>query len=170
MIYSFSNSGFRDPETGVYNQTYFMEVFNREWHRHIRDHQSLALLYLCPHIHETISQPQLLELFMKQVQDALMRTSDLLARLDNQSFALGIFETDEMGTKIVIDRLEHKIADFNQAFQANSHSEISYELTGCICYPSANVYLETLFETVEQQTMKMRSNSAFNETLIHLRS
>mgnify|MGYP006172806751 CR=1 FL=1 len=85
MIYSFSNSGFRDPETGVYNQTYFMEVFNREWHRHIRDHQSLALLYLCPHIHETISQPQLLELFMKQVQQALMRTTDLLARINNQS-------------------------------------------------------------------------------------
>ena len=68
MIYSFRNSGFRDPETGVYNQTYFMEVFNREWHRHIRDNQSLALLYLCPHIHETVKQPHLLELFMKQVQ------------------------------------------------------------------------------------------------------
>ena len=72
MIYSFSNSGFRDPETGVYNQTYFMEVFNREWHRHMRDRQGLALLYLCPHIHETISQPQLLELFMKEQQVRLV--------------------------------------------------------------------------------------------------
>ncbi|QQX78823.1 diguanylate cyclase [Shewanella sp. KX20019] len=168
MIYSFSNSGFRDPETGVYNQTYFMEVFNREWHRHIRDHQSLALLYLCPHIHGTISQPQLLELFMKQVQDALLRTSDLLARLDNQSFALGIFETDASGTKIVIDRVENRIADFNRIYQKETHAEISYELTGCICYPSSNVYLETLFETVEQQSLRMRNNQAFNDRLVSL--
>lgn len=138
MIYSFSNSGFRDPETGVYNQTYFMEVFNREWHRHIRDHQSLALLYLCPHIHETISQPQLLELFMKQVQQALMRTTDLLARINNQSFALAIFETDINGAKVVIERVEHNIADFNKTYQSQAHTEISYELNGCICLPSAD--------------------------------
>ncbi|GIU07772.1 diguanylate cyclase [Shewanella sp. c952] len=168
MIYSFSNSGFRDPETGVYNQTYFMEVFNREWHRHIRDHQSLALLYLCPHIHETISQPQLLELFMKQVQQALMRTTDLLARINNQSFALAIFETDINGAKVVIERVEHKIADFNKTYQSQAHTEISYELNGCICLPSANKYPETLFETVEQQSLSMRDNHSRAGQLIKL--
>ncbi len=108
MIYSFRNSGFRDPETGVYNQTYFMEVFNREWHRHIREHQSLALLYLCPHIHETVKQPHLLEFFMKEVQEAILRTTDLVARMDNDHFALGLFNINEDGTQIVLERIEKR--------------------------------------------------------------
>ncbi len=168
MIYSFSNSGFRDPETGVYNQTYFMEVFNREWHRHMRDHQSLALLYLCPHIHETISQPQLLELFMKQVQQALLRSTDLLARLDNQAFALGIFEIDNSGAQVVIDRLELTIGDFNHNLQKQHHGEIEYELGGCVCTPNREIYLETLFETVEQHTEQMRLPQSATHRLIQI--
>ncbi|ABV87966.1 diguanylate cyclase domain-containing protein [Shewanella pealeana] len=168
MIYSFSNSGFRDPETGVYNQTYFMEVFNREWHRHIRDHKSLALLYLCPHIHETISQPQLLELFMKQVQQALLRSTDLLARLDNQAFALGIFEVDEDGAHVVIDRLEQTINEFNHNLKKQHHGEIAYELGGCICSPNRDLHLETLFEAVEQHTDQMRLPQTVEHRLIHL--
>ncbi|ABZ77272.1 diguanylate cyclase [Shewanella halifaxensis HAW-EB4] len=168
MIYSFSNSGFRDPETGVYNQTYFMEVFNREWHRHIRDHKSLALLYLCPHIHETISQPQLLELFMKQVQQALLRSTDLLARLDNQAFALGIFEVDDAGAHVVIDRLEHAINEFNHQLHSQHHGLIKYELGGCVCRPNKDLYLDTLFEAVEHHTELMRLPHPVEHRLIHL--
>ncbi|MCL1139143.1 diguanylate cyclase domain-containing protein [Shewanella pneumatophori] len=157
MIYSFSNSGFRDPETGVYNQTYFMEVFNREWHRHIRDNQSLALLYLCPHIHETIYQPQLLELFMKRVQLALLRTTDLLARLDNQAFALGIFEVNNAGIQIVLKRLESKIAEFNNNLLSQRNSPIEYELGGCVCRPNKGLYLDNLFTTVEKHTLQLQS-------------
>ncbi|MCL1148031.1 diguanylate cyclase [Shewanella sp. 10N.261.52.F9] len=166
MIYSFSNSGFRDPETGVYNQTYFMEVFNREWHRHIRDQQGLALLYLCPHIHETIYQPQLLELFMKQVQQALLRTTDLLARLDSQAFALGIFDVDSTGARVVLKRLETKINEFNQNLVSQKHNPIDYELGGCSCLPSKELYLENLFETVEKHTQQMKIRQPMTPNLI----
>ncbi|MGS0679775.1 GGDEF domain-containing protein [Shewanella sp. 125m-7] len=168
MIYSFSNSGFRDPETGVYNQTYFMEVFNREWHRHMRDHQSLALLYLCPHIHETISQPQLLELFMKQVQQALLRTTDLLARLDNHAFALGIFDVDDAGANVVIKRIEQTINEFNLNLKSQHHNQIEYELAGCVCSPNKDVYLDTLFSTVEKHTLQMRAPLSVEHKLIHI--
>ncbi|MGS0691796.1 GGDEF domain-containing protein [Shewanella sp. 30m-9] len=168
MIYSFSNSGFRDPETGVYNQTYFMEVFNREWHRHMRDRQGLALLYLCPHIHETISQPQLLELFMKQVQQALQRATDLVARLDNQAFALGLFEMDATGANVVIKRLELAIAEFNHNLKSQRHNQIEYELGGCVCQPNKDIYLETLFSTVEKHTKHMKESLADKHIIINL--
>ncbi|MCG9714352.1 GGDEF domain-containing protein [Shewanella insulae] len=152
MIYSFSNSGFRDPETGVYNQTYFMEVFNREWHRHMRERQTLALLYLCPHVHETVKQPHLLELFMKQVQEAILRTTDLVARLNQDNFALGLFNIDREGTEIVIARIEQKITDFNQDYQRKHNNRIDYELAACLCQPEDDLNIENLFEDVRSLT------------------
>ncbi|AQS37009.1 diguanylate cyclase [Shewanella psychrophila] len=155
MIYSFRNSGFRDPETGVYNQTYFMEVFNREWHRHIRDQQSLALLYLCPHIHETVKQPHLLEFFMKQVQEAILRTTDLVARLNNNSFALGLFNIDEAGTQIVLHRIEEKIEIFNLEYAKKHTSHVDYELAGYTCTPARNLSIELIFKDVESLTHEL---------------
>ncbi|MEC4726008.1 diguanylate cyclase [Shewanella sp. D64] len=150
MIYSFRNSGFRDPETGVYNQTYFMEVFNREWHRHIREHQSLALLYLRPHIHETVKQPHLLEFFMKQVQEAILRTTDLVARLDDSNFVLGLFNIDEDGTTVVLGRIEEKIEQFNLEYGKQHTSHVDYDLAACICIPERDLNIELLFEDVEK--------------------
>ena len=155
MIYSFSNSGFRDPETGVYNQTYFLEVFNREWHRHIRDNQSLALLYLCPHIHETVKQPHLLELFMKQVQEAIMRTTDLVARLNQDNFALGLFNIDQQGTQTVIERIEQKIIEFNENYQTKYTSRIDYELAAYVCKPERDLNIEILFEDVRSLSLQL---------------
>lgn len=168
MIYSFRNSGFRDPETGVYNQTYFMEVFNREWHRHIRDHQSLALLYLCPHIHETVKQPHLLEFFMKQVQEAILRTTDLVARLNNNSFALGLFNIDEPGTQIVLQRIEDKIKQFNLEYGRQHTSHVDFELAGCICTPEQDLNIEIIFKDVESLSHELGREKNKNIELRHL--
>ncbi|WP_335903170.1 diguanylate cyclase domain-containing protein [Shewanella algae] len=149
MIYSFSNSGFRDPETGVYNRTYFMEVFHREWYRHLRDHQSLALLYLCPHIHETVNQPHLLEFFAKQVQEALLRNTDLLGRMNHHLFALGLFNVDKMGTEKVIERINEKLKAFSEEYSKFHHLRLDYRLAACICLPNKELKPETLFIDVE---------------------
>ncbi|MCH1931616.1 diguanylate cyclase [Shewanella sp. A25] len=168
MIYSFRNSGFRDPETGVYNQTYFMEVFHREWHRHMREHQSLALLYLCPHIHETVKQPHLLEFFTKQVQEALLRATDLLARMDHNHFALGLFNIDEDGTEVVLKRIEEQIGEFNREIAQNHKLKIDYKLAGCICLPTNAHRIESLFANVSQLSLELERNQQQTKALIHL--
>ncbi|MCS6129452.1 diguanylate cyclase [Shewanella baltica] len=168
MIYSFRNSGFRDPETGVYNQTYFMEVFNREWHRHMREHQSLALLYLCPHIHETVKQPHLLEFFTKQVQEALLRATDMIARLDHNHFALGLFNIDEVGTEVVLKRIEQQISDFNQDFGKNHKLTIDYKLAACICLPTQENKIESLFSNVSQLSQDLEKSNDQSQALIRL--
>lgn len=149
MIYSFRNSGFRDPETGVYNQTYFMEVFNREWHRHIRDNQSLALLYLYPHIRETRKHPGLMELFSKELEKALLRSSDLIARMSNECFALGLFNIDIDGTAVVANRIEENIKGFIKGFDNDPSIQMNYKLAACLCAPNRDKRIEKLFINTE---------------------
>lgn len=168
MIYSFRNSSFRDPETGVYNQIYFMEVFNREWHRHQREKQSLALLYLCPHIHETVKQPHLLELFTNQVQEALLRATDLIARLDTNHFALGLFNVDEQGTKVVLQRIDEQINHFLAKYAKDHNFSIDYKLAGGICLPSDDKNIEGLFVGVETLSNELEQDHAHNQALIQL--
>ncbi|MGL4898532.1 MAG: diguanylate cyclase domain-containing protein [Shewanella sp.] len=160
MIYSFRNSGFRDPETGVYNQTYFMEVFNREWQRHIREQQQLSLLYLRPHIDETLKQPHLLEFFTKQVQQGVFRATDMIARLDHKHFALGLFDIGEAGTKVVIARIEEQIRTFNQEFGKNHQFQIDYKLAALICRPTQELKIEALFTQVAKQLQQSELNHA----------
>lgn len=168
MIYSFRNSGFRDPETGVYNNTYFMEVFNREWHRHQRDQQTLALLYLCPHIHETVKQDHLLELFTHQIQQALLRTTDLLARLDSTHFALGLFNVDSQGTQVVLDRIAQQINEFILKHGREHHFTINYKVAAAVCTPTSDNKIETLFKNVEQLSSELESNQGSHHALVQL--
>ena len=160
MIYSFNHSGFRDPETGVYNQTYFMEIFNREWHRHIRERQTLALLYLCPQIDETDKQAHLLELFIGQVQQALMRTSDLVARMNQDNFAVGLFNIDTQGTYTVIERIEQKIAHFNHDHQRKHTHKIDYQLAASVCQPVATLHIQQLFDDVRSLSQQLEQQKS----------
>ena len=168
MIYSFRNSSFRDPETGVYNQSYFMEVFNREWHRHMREQQSLALLYLCPHIHETVKQPNLLEMFVNQVQEGLLRATDLIARLDNDHFALGLFNINDQGAEVVLSRIEEQVKQFLNKHGKEHNFTIDYKLAGGICLPKNSNNLEGLFISVENLSNDLENQSDKHQSLIRL--
>lgn len=146
-----------------------MEVFHREWFRHLRDHQSLALLYLCPHIHETVNQPHLLEFFAKQVQEALLRNTDLLGRMNHQLFALGLFNVDKMGAKKVIERINEKINKFSEEYNKFHHLQLDYRLAACICQPSRELKPETLFIDVETLThqLEQQDNTLSSVREIH---
>ncbi|WP_394132851.1 diguanylate cyclase domain-containing protein [Shewanella maritima] len=168
MIYSFRNSSFRDPETGVYNQTYFMEVFNREWHRHLREKQTLALLYLCPHIHETVKQPHLLELFTNQVSEALLRATDLIARLDSNHFALGLFNVDDQGAQVVLDRIDEQLSAFMMKHGNEHQFTMDYKVAAGICLPSEDLQIENLFNNVETLSSELDTARDTHQALIRV--
>ncbi|MFQ6371812.1 GGDEF domain-containing protein [Shewanella sp. YIC-542] len=149
MIYSFSNSGFRDPETGVYNQTYFMEVFHREWYRHLREQQSLALVYLFPLVPGMVNHPHLLDFFAGRVQSSLLRATDILARINQQCFAIGLFNVDETGTHTVIDRVTSQLQAFSAEYQQHHGVALDYHMAACLCRPSADKKPEEMFKQVE---------------------
>jgi diguanylate cyclase (GGDEF)-like protein len=168
MIFSFHNSGFRDPETGVYNQTYFMEAFNREWHRHMRENQSLALLYLCPRIHETTKHPHLLEMLAKQIQETLLRSTDLIARMDEQHFVIGLFNVAEKGAEIVLSRIDECIKNFPAQFSPNHSVRLDYKLAAVICTPNKDRKIEQLFSQTEQLSHTLESDNRRCQTLSRL--
>ncbi|GGY88852.1 deoxycytidylate deaminase [Shewanella fodinae] len=165
MIYSFSNSGFRDPETGVYNQTYFMEVFHREWYRHLREQQSLALLYLSPLLPGMINQPHLLDFFTGRVQASLLRATDLLARLNQQLFAVGLFNTDEAGTRTVLERINLQLREFSAEYKQHHGIGLDYRIAACLCLPNTDIKPELLFIEAESRCMK---NDRTNNDVLHI--
>ncbi|GGI75520.1 diguanylate cyclase domain-containing protein [Shewanella gelidii] len=170
MIFSFSNSGFRDPETGVYNLTYFMEVFHREWYSHLRDGQGLALLYLCPHIHETHNQPHLLEFFTKHVQQSLLRRTDLIARVNQNRFAVGLFNIDSSGVEKVLNRIDEEIAKFNQEFGKQQSMQVDYKIVACICLPKQKTQIESLFSAADEHLINLERTSDDHRALYTLAS
>ena len=159
MIFSFRNSGFRDPETGVYNQTYFLEVFNREWHRHLREKEQLALIYLRPHLHETYHHPGLLESLTANIETCLLRATDMIARLDDDLFAIGLFNISDHGIEIVVDRIEQCMDKFVQEFERDHSFSLGYKIAATGCRPNRNKALETLFEKVDKLSNELEHNA-----------
>ncbi|MCH1919312.1 diguanylate cyclase [Shewanella sp. A3A] len=149
MIYSFNNSGFRDPETGVYNQAYFMEVFHREWFRHLRDQQTLVLLYVHPQLCENSSNPSVRESYTQSIQQGLLRNTDMLARLNSNTFAVGLFNTDDAGTKVVVERIREQLNSFSNSYMQQHGIGVDSKIVACICQPQKSLKPEMLFMTVD---------------------
>ncbi|MDP5213120.1 diguanylate cyclase [Pseudoalteromonas tunicata] len=123
MIFSFQNASFKDPETGLYNQAYFMEVFVREWHRLIRDQDSLTIMFLNPHVNlkDEQQKTQFIEL-ANIVRNQTLRSTDIVCRFNESFFALGLFGLDNNGTDIIINRiksaLQNKFTGLNMNYGA----------------------------------------------------
>ncbi|MBV7315191.1 diguanylate cyclase domain-containing protein [Shewanella sp. NIFS-20-20] len=159
MIYSFRNASFRDSQTGVYNQEYFLEVFNREWHRHLREEQSLALVYLRPHVHEMVKHPKLLEIFSHEVEKSLLRATDLMAKFNQDIFALGLFNVNEQGAEVVIERIEHQIHKFLDTHGRDHSFSIDYKIATGVCTPDRRNSIEQLFNFVENLSDELEQAS-----------
>ncbi|MCF1427189.1 MAG: GGDEF domain-containing protein [Shewanella sp.] len=164
MIHSFRNSAFRDPETGVYNQIYFLEVLNRNWHIHLRDQDQLTLVFLRPHLHETYHHPGLMESLTSEIQSCLLRANDIIARLDNDLFAIGLFNTSDHGTEIVVESVEQCMDLFVKNYERDHSFSLGYKIAAVGCCPTRNKSLETLFERTHQLSGELEHNA--NQHLI----
>ncbi|MGI2260100.1 diguanylate cyclase domain-containing protein [Shewanella sp. GXUN23E] len=164
MIYSFRNSAFRDPETGVYNQIYFLEVFHREWHRHLREQEQLTLVFLRPHLHETYRHQGLMESLTADIQACLLRATDIIARLESDLFAIGLFNISDHGTATVVERVEQCMDQFVQNYERDHSFSLGYKIAAVGCNPTRNKSLETLFERVHQLSGELEHNA--NQHLI----
>lgn len=147
MIYSFENASFRDKETGLYSEAYFMEMFYREWHRMIREHQALSVLVIHPNI--DIMNPQGMEKYVqlaRLLDENTKRTTDLVSRFHNSEFIIGLFDLSPNGTTTIIERILH-------AIDATSNNEVLLPknafIGGLNVYPDQNVDISAVLEEVE---------------------
>ncbi|MGL5490595.1 MAG: diguanylate cyclase domain-containing protein, partial [Shewanella sp.] len=113
-------------------------------------------------------QPHLLEFFTKQVQEALLRATDLIARLDHNHFALGLFNIDEEGTEVVLKRIGQQIQDFNQEFGKNHKLKIDYKLAACLCLPTQEQKIESMFNNVSKLSQELERSPQQSQALIKL--
>lgn len=110
MIYTFQHSSFRDRETGLYNQNYFMEVFSREWYRLIREQQGIAII-TSRIAQDFTKDSDTNQLFANVILTNLFRSSDLASRFDNNEFIIGLFNLDPEGLETVLERLSKATAE-----------------------------------------------------------
>ena len=143
MIFSFQNASFRDTETGLYNQAYFMEIFNREWHRLIRDDNSLSVLLFNPHIKLTneVDKSRLIQVGNILTEQTL-RSTDITCRFNKYCFAMGLFGLDSDGTKVILERIQNTLAE--QEKLGLLHCNLSIGAVNV--KPELEIQLGTVFE------------------------
>lgn len=137
MIYTFQHSSFRDHETGLYNQNYFMEVFSREWHRLIREQQGIAVI-TSRIARDFTKDSDTNQLFANVILTNLFRSSDLASRFDNNEFIIGLFNLDPEGLETVLGRL-------SLAIQETPKLNRKVHFGGVFLLPTNSVSLKKLF-------------------------
>ncbi len=158
MIHSFQDASFRDQETGLYSQAYFMEIFYREWHRVVRENQALSLLIMQPNLN--IVEPEALKEFITLghlLEENTWRTTDLVSRYQNNEFIIGLFNLDPSGTTMVIDRISSAVSQHSNGQTRNAF------IGGVNICPDRQMDINGLFEQVKSitstATIKTRSKS-----------
>ncbi|SFC29472.1 GGDEF domain-containing protein [Pseudoalteromonas denitrificans] len=163
MIYSFQNASFRDGETGLYNQAYFMEVFNREWHRLMRDKAALSILFLNPHINLSNSIEK--ECFIQiahLLEELTYRSSDIICRFDDKFFAIGLFDLNKQGTNVIVKRIQKEI---EQNIKLRS-TAVNITVGATNVLPSTSILIENLFEKTAM-TLTEAEHQGTNAYTIH---
>ncbi|WP_372767827.1 diguanylate cyclase [Pseudoalteromonas sp.] len=143
MIFSFQNASFRDTETGLYNQAYFMEVFNREWHRLIRDKHSLSILLFNPHIN-LLNEADMSKLIQigNLLTEQTLRSTDIICRFNKYCFAMGLFGLDIQGTHVIVKRIQDALLLKEKIGLLNCNISIgAVNVT-----PNINIEPESIFE------------------------
>lgn len=152
MMFSFQNAAFRDQITGLYNQAYFMEVINREWHRLLREQQAMSLLLVDPHLSlEDSQQNQFLLTKIAQIlEKSASRESDLVSKFDPMHFMLGLFHLNANGTEVVCDRIAAMCEQLDLELQEARKPRINLSIGALNIVPVPTIRLEALFEELHR--------------------
>ena len=166
MIYSFENSVFKDKETGLYSEAYFMEVFHREWHRMIRAHHALSVLIIHPNL--DINKPKGLQQYVNLahlLNDSTKRTTDLVSRFHNNEFIIGLFDLTPDGTTTIIERILSSIKQSDSGTLVQAKNAF---IGGLNVYPSSNVDIGNVLQEAET-IAGMQSRNSQTESHYELR-
>lgn len=166
MVYSFSNASFRDRDTGLYNEAYFMEMFYREWHRMIREHSALSVLVVHPNV--DIANPTGLQDFKtlaNLIDQNTKRASDLVSRFHNNEFIVGLFDLSPQGTQTIIERI---MAAIEQSNAQNELHTTSAFIGGLNVQPTPEIDInKILFEAESLTNLNARRSETAYELKLH---
>ncbi|MBA54159.1 MAG: hypothetical protein CMK89_06875 [Pseudomonadales bacterium] len=108
----------QDGLTGIRNRRYFDEKLEREWHRSLRNQESLALLLIDIDFfkafndkHGHLAGDECLKLVAQVIERALTRPSDSVARYGGEEFAVILPETDIDGAVHVAENIRRAVEE-----------------------------------------------------------
>jgi len=152
----------RDSLTGLLNRRGFMEMLVIENHRMARHHRPLTISYVdvdnFKHINDRYGHAAGDE-FLVSIGHHMgkrLRTTDYLARVGGDEFALLLPETDQAGARLVLGEITHAVRRFTAA---NEHpTTVS---VGAVTFMSASS-AETMIAMADQVMYKVKQNGKNN--------
>ncbi|MDU0114240.1 diguanylate cyclase [Psychrosphaera aquimarina] len=147
MIFDRFSTSFRDSLSGLYSEAYFAEVFQREWHRMLRENDSLSILIVHPHLNIDNPNDQLsFKLISEAIEASTKRSTDIVCRFQSNEIAVGLFNLNEEGTETIVNRIIQSIEP--QLSELVSNIDLSIGAINVL--PTYQIQINDIFERTEQ--------------------
>ncbi len=147
MIFDHRETSFRDRLTGLYSEEYFVQVFQREWHRMQREKDALSVVIIHPHLNTNREDDKLaFKLVSESIQGSTKRSTDLVCRFQTNEIAIGLFNLDEEGTETILNRIFTDI----DIYCSNLQTPIDLSIGALNVLPTNEINLEEVFKLTEK--------------------
>lgn len=147
MIFDRFSTSFRDSLSGLYSEAYFAEVFQREWHRMLREQDALSVIIVHPHLNINDTDDQLsFKLIAETIESATKRATDIACRFQSNEIAIGVFNLDPEGTEVVVQRILEQV----EPQLAELVGNIDLSIGALNVLPNANIEINEVFEKAEK--------------------
>ena len=151
MIIDRFSTSFRDGISGLYSEAYFAEVFQREWHRMLREQDALSIIIIIPHLNIDNQEDRVnFKLIAEVVECSTKRSTDLACRFQRNEIAVGVFNLDEEGTETVITRILQSAKDGLEGLFESVHLSIG----ALNVLPSSQMEINEIFKLTEDLAQK----------------
>ena len=166
MIFDRYSTSFRDSISGLYSEAYFAEVFQREWHRMLREQDALSVIIIHPHLNMSNTDDQLsFKLISETIEGAIKRATDIACRFQSNEIAVGVFNLDPNGTETIIQRIFDQVEP--QLSELINNVDLSIGALNVL--PSNSIEIDDVFNKAEKLAELAERNGKNSYQMEYLR-
>ncbi|WP_418135274.1 GGDEF domain-containing protein [Psychromonas sp. GE-S-Ul-11] len=164
----------RDYLTSLPNQAYFNEFFKKEWVRSRRSGENISLLLidvdntkLINEQHGRSAGDQCLIELAQRLNNVIQRPADLLARLEQDTFAVLLPDTSEEGVKALTAEIFYMVNSWSFSFKGMSQPDSITVSIGAACMVSNGDYLEDELSRRAEQALYQAQDKGKGKLVIY---
>ncbi|NVK23964.1 MAG: diguanylate cyclase [Gammaproteobacteria bacterium] len=166
MIFDTFSTSFKDGLSGLYSEAYFAEVFQREWHRMLREQDALSVIIIHPHLNISNENDQLsFKLIADSVGSSTKRATDIVCRFQSNEIAIGLFNLNSEGTEVIVNRILAAIEPQLSELLPN----IDISIGALNVHPSNAINIADVFERAEElaDLAELKGKNAYEIDYLH---
>ncbi|MDN2664005.1 transporter substrate-binding domain-containing protein [Psychromonas sp. 14N.309.X.WAT.B.A12] len=164
----------RDYLTSLPNQAYFNEFFKKEWVRSRRSGENISLLLidvdntkLINEQHGRSAGDQCLIELAQRLNNVIQRPADLLARLEQDTFAVLLPDTSEEGVKALTAEIFYMVNSWSFSFKGMNQPDSITVSIGAACMVSNGDYLEDELSRRAEQALYQAQDKGKGKLVIY---